>query len=111
LDRLDALRLRIYLHTSKILYLKPRIFSVDRNKGEGGLGKTNTLVSGIVHRVVPFQERHPIDEVQSLTGGSPDIGYNSVNAGGNTAYVSIQGSRPNLGVGGDEKVCLILVVY
>ena len=71
--------------------------------GERGGSKTNTLVGGVVDGIEALEEGHTIDEVETLTRVRAKIVNDEVDAAGSTTNLGIEGTGPDLSIGGQLK--------
>jgi len=70
---------------------------------ERGGSKTNTLIAGIVDRIEAFEEDLTVDPVKTLAGVRAKIADDKVDAVGSTTDQGVEGTGPDLGVGGQLK--------
>jgi len=71
--------------------------------GERGGGKTNTLAGGIEDRIEALEEGVTVDEVETLAGVRAKIVDDKVDVASNTTDVGVEGTGPELSVGGQLK--------
>ena len=71
--------------------------------GELGGSKTHALLAGIVDRIKALKEGLTVDEIETLAGVIAKITDDKVDAVGGTADVGVEGTGPDLGVGGQLK--------
>jgi len=71
--------------------------------GERGGSQTNTLVGGIEDGIEALKEAVTIDEVETFTRGRTKIVDDEVDAAGSTTDVGVEGTGPELSIGGQLK--------
>ena len=71
--------------------------------GERGSSKTNTLAGGIEDRIEALEEGVNVDEVETLAGVRAKIIDDEVDAASSTTNVGVEGTGPELSVGGQLK--------
>ena len=60
-------------------------------------------MGGIVDRIEAFEEGHTVDEVETLTRGSAEIADDEVDVTSSTTDLGVEGTGPDLSVGGQLK--------
>lgn len=85
------------------LKLPPRSSLVGGSRGEGGSSETNTLVGSVEDRVEALEESETVDEVETLARVGAKVIDNAVDGSGNTTDISIEGSGPDLSIGGQAE--------
>ena len=84
-----------------------RILTQRRLVGSGfserGGSKTNTLAGGIEDRIEALEEGVTVNEVETLAGVRAKIIDDEVDAASSTTNVGVEGTGPELSVGGQLK--------
>jgi len=73
---------------------------VGRGRGVRSRCKADSLVGSVEDGVEALQESVAVDEVETLAAGCTEVVDNEVDGTRNTTNISVEGTRPNLSVGG-----------
>ena len=75
--------------------------------GEGCGSQSNTLVAGVEYSVESLKESLAVDKVESRSTVVANVTNNQVDFAGDTANISVKGTRPDLSVGGQSECSLV----
>ena len=89
------------VHKFHDVHFELRILSqnlIGRGLREGSSGKSNTLVGSVEDGVETLEEGETVDEVEAFAAGRAKTVGDEVNRVSNTTNVSVEGTRPDLGI-------------
>jgi hypothetical protein len=77
--------------------------SIGGRMGEPSIGQTNSLVGGINYDIEALEEGITVDDIEALTRGRAEIIYDEIDSAGSPTDLSVEGTGPELSVGGQFK--------